>query len=755
MPPSYKRYRVLTESKADNGSYVSLLLMSAPRIPDESLFVSVEVIKHSYDTVRIRIFDSSKELYEPPVPQIEKTRSVDMVGYKVMLKFDGILQVTNKRTNRIVFKADLTRLIFAEKLVQLPVKLPSSFVYGLRSRFLHSHLNITGWTNHVFYTKGIAEKTGSVSYEGHPLLIPTRRTANSASGIFLLNSNKIEVLISPNATATFKTSGGILDFFVFMGPKPQSVVAQYQRLVGFPCLPSAEMLRDHGSDDATDAPESLSELITNSELAHAVNNLALRRKAEKQNITVTPKIVIHDGNGAPYVCYHEDKSFYNIDFTHPLGRIYWAEVLYVIQQTRDLTSSGLLLLEKPRCSRRDNKSVPCPSDTEVGTWQDEPSQSDDLCGSARLHLSSYRNLKLAYPYLLAQMTHRSLLASTQSRPLLLSEATFSGQGKWSGYWDRRPMPTWLGLRKAFGDMLLHNMYGIPVFGTNMCGHLSPGKASSRELCNRWTALGVFFPVFQNAPTQSKRKAHLNLLGSSKAVKLRQFLQPYMYTLLYKSSLKGDMVAKPTSFEFPDDPKTYDASAQFMFGPSLLVVPHVTSNLTLLSAYFPRGVWYDWYNSKRINSVGQTIFVPSPNFTTGLFARGGSVIPGERPKNNTTKSTKRIHLVISQDSSNYAYGELYRDDGGSPDNVERGQYGLFHFFFMKNVLTGHCSVCKFGATLGAATVFGVTQQPSAVTINGRAVNFIASKTVGFLWRLPFLTGEFACLTWHFTQARTKH
>lgn len=54
-PPSHKRYRVLKESHGDNGSSVSLLLTLAPEIPGESLFVSVELVKYSYDTVRIRV----------------------------------------------------------------------------------------------------------------------------------------------------------------------------------------------------------------------------------------------------------------------------------------------------------------------------------------------------------------------------------------------------------------------------------------------------------------------------------------------------------------------------------------------------------------------------------------------------------------------------------------------------------------------------------------------------------------------------
>ncbi|CAN7974800.1 unnamed protein product, partial [Ixodes persulcatus] len=466
----------------------------------------------------------------------------------------------------------------------------------------------------------------SVFNEGHPLLISTCGKQNSASGIFLLNSNQIEVLISPKATATFKTSGGILDFFVFLGPKPQSVVAQYQQLVGFPSLPSVRMLKDR----ALEVLLCFNTATRNSSFPfqQAVNALALRRKFEKQSVTVTPKIVIYDGNGTPYICYREGESYYHIDFTHPLGPLYWAEVLYVVQTTRDLISAGQLLLEQPKCARPPKLGLPCPADTEVGTWQKASSQSDELCGTARLHLSTYRDLKFAYPYLLAEMTHRSLATMTRSRPVLLSEATFVGQGKWSGYWDRRPTPSWRGLRRALAEMLLHNMYGIPVFGTNICGHLSRKTESNDELCSCWTALGVFFPVFQNS-----RLWKIEKTLAAMAIKLRQFLQPYMYTLLYKSSVKGDMVAKPTSFDRHNGQVTFSFAG--LSGKTRRL--RNLQNVTLLSAYFPRGYWYDMYNNKRIVSAGQTTFFPSPLSTTGLFARGGSIIPGERQRKRSNRT----------------------------------------------------------------------------------------------------------------------
>ena len=36
---------------------------------------------------------------------------------------------------------------------------------------------------------------------------------------------------------TFRTIGGALDFFIFLGPQPEDVVKQYTQLIGRPMIP--------------------------------------------------------------------------------------------------------------------------------------------------------------------------------------------------------------------------------------------------------------------------------------------------------------------------------------------------------------------------------------------------------------------------------------------------------------------------------------------------------------------------------------
>lgn len=59
------------------------------------------------------------------------------------------------------------------------------------------------------------------SYVGHLLEIKS-----------LDNLPNAEVFLQPGPALTWVTVGGILDFYIFLGPSPQSVVQQYHEVIG-------------------------------------------------------------------------------------------------------------------------------------------------------------------------------------------------------------------------------------------------------------------------------------------------------------------------------------------------------------------------------------------------------------------------------------------------------------------------------------------------------------------------------------------
>ncbi|CAF4911141.1 unnamed protein product, partial [Rotaria sp. Silwood2] len=81
-------------------------------------------------------------------------------------------------------------------------------------------------------------------YGSHPFYLVMEQLSNSDQvpsgnmhGVLLLNSNAMDYSFSSLPSLTIRTIGGILDFFVFLGPEPEQVIQQYTWLVGRSILP--------------------------------------------------------------------------------------------------------------------------------------------------------------------------------------------------------------------------------------------------------------------------------------------------------------------------------------------------------------------------------------------------------------------------------------------------------------------------------------------------------------------------------------
>lgn len=55
--------------------------------------------------------------------------------------------------------------------------------------------------------------------------------------LFVTNLTVAEVILQPAPAVTFRTVGGLLDFFIFLGPSPQNVIQQYTEVIGRPHMP--------------------------------------------------------------------------------------------------------------------------------------------------------------------------------------------------------------------------------------------------------------------------------------------------------------------------------------------------------------------------------------------------------------------------------------------------------------------------------------------------------------------------------------
>ncbi|KAL1422948.1 hypothetical protein MTO96_021542 [Rhipicephalus appendiculatus] len=462
MPPSYRRYVVLDRDVTSGSSRLTLKRTEAP-VPGESATVTVDISRVTYDTIRIRIWDRTRREFVPPVPAIEEEfeDASKASACTARLSTDNVLFVVVKDTGKVLSEFDLPRLYYTERDKHITLRPRARFAYGIRrTPSLRPFLDIG------------AESARHLFYRGQGRLVK-------------------ELVTSPRGTLTFRVHGGHLDFFLFCGPTPQSVLEQYQGLVGRPSMPSVYTLQN---PMPSAGPVKLANVVTSAHLARAVNRLGLYKIQRNFTVNITHEVVIQDSTGKrPYQCYDKhNKLVYFVDFTHPMAQQHWYAMLQISNLSEVLnTTVDYLLLGKPRCKI----SGPATPDYPPAPAQGATS-AGEIRGDARLHLSTFVDLRNAYPYMLAEMTHRCETLTTSQRPKLLSDATFAGQGHWSGYWRARAPRTWQELGDTLAEMLTFGMLGVQMYGVGACNLANVESDAEAELCLRWFSLSVFFPVHQ-------------------------------------------------------------------------------------------------------------------------------------------------------------------------------------------------------------------------------------------------------------------
>lgn len=123
-------------------------------------------------------------------------------------------------------------MVYTDRFIQISSNLPSQIVYGLGEHkgSLRRSMNFSRFT---FYNEDRAPAYDARLYGTHPLYINIENDGN-ANGMWLLNSNAMDIILQPTPAITYRPVGGILDFFLFLGPTPAEVVKQYQHIVGRP-----------------------------------------------------------------------------------------------------------------------------------------------------------------------------------------------------------------------------------------------------------------------------------------------------------------------------------------------------------------------------------------------------------------------------------------------------------------------------------------------------------------------------------------
>jgi alpha-D-xyloside xylohydrolase len=267
------------------------------------------------------------------------------------------------------------------------------------------------------------------------------------------------------------------------------------------------------------------------------------------------------------------------------------------------------------------------------------------------------------------------------RVFILTRSAYAGQ-------QRTGAATWSGDITASWDVLARQipaglnfcLSGIPYWTTDIGAFFVnyPGGADNpeyRELYTRWFEYGAFCPLFRSHGTSTPREmwrfgpqTQQTLL---KYDNLRYRLMPYIYSQSWQVTHQGATLMRALVFDFPNDLTARESKDEFLFGPSLLVCPVIQSNVVTRRVYLPKGTsWIDFWTGQPY-SGGETITASAPIDQLPLYVKAGGIIPmGPFLQYTSEKPADPIELRI-YGGANGAF-TLYEDEGDNT-NYERGQY----------------------------------------------------------------------------------
>jgi len=183
-----------------------------------------------------------------------------------------------------------------------------------------------------------------------------------------------------------------------------------------------------------------------------------------------------------------------------------------------------------------------------------------------------------------------------------------------------------------------------------------GAFSPRFIMNSWKAGGEV-----NTPW-----LHPSVLPIIRDwIRFRYRLMPYLYTLYWRAAQFGEPMLRPLFYEFPDDPRAFDDSDDFLFGPSLLVASIVEPGQRVRAVYLPRGpaAWIDFWTGTAYRA-GTTVVVPAPFERIPLFVPAGAIIPTTGtadPLQRHDEPSRALRIFPGSDRGNSTF-TLYEDDG---------------------------------------------------------------------------------------------
>ena len=280
------------------------------------------------------------------------------------------------------------------------------------------------------------------------------------------------------------------------------------------------------------------------------------------------------------------------------------------------------------------------------------------------------------------------------RAFILTRSAFSGIQRYgTATWSGDVGNDWESFRRQITGGLGQMSTGIPWWTYDAGGFFRPGdqytNTDYHELFIRWFQTATFFPILRvhgyMSNTEPWRYGDEVENIVRKYLDIRYRMLPYIYSESARVSFNGSTLMRPLVMDFSDDINALEQKHQFMFGPSLLVVPVTESNKSSWSVYLPENNngWINFWNGK-VYDGGQYIEEDIDIYKIPLFVKRGSIIPLGPSKEYTSAEVDapiEIRIYRGADAS----FTLYEDEGDNY-NYEKGMFSTIDLVWEDNTNT---------------------------------------------------------------------
>ncbi|XP_061493207.1 sucrase-isomaltase, intestinal [Rhineura floridana] len=728
------------------------------RLPAPSLFgndIGKLVLTAEYQTANrfhFKITDPANKRYEVPHENVKPFDGpkANNMNYRIEITENPFsIQVIRSSTNNVLFNTSIGPLVYADQFLQLSIRVPSWNVYGVGEHVRRQYRHDFNWKTWPIFTRDAAPLGDMHNlYGAHPFFLCLEDSSGHSFGVFFMNSNAMDFALQPAPAVTYRTIGGILDFYVFLGNTPEQVVQEYLLLIGLPWMPSywnlgfqicrwnytdlndlkATVERNRAAgipydvqytdiDYMEDKKDFTYDTIKFAGLPEFIQDL--HDHGQKYVIILDPAISVdklrNNTDYMPYINGEQMKVWVNEsdgktaligevwpgttvfpDYSNPSAIQWWVQECDDYHKKVPFDGlwvdmneiSNFVKGSKTGCAANSLNYPPFTPKILDGVMY-----SKTLCMDAIQHAGKHYDVHSLYGYFMTIATDAALQTIFPgNRSFLLSRSTFAGSGKISGHWLGDNAATWNDIKWSIPGMLDFGLFGYPFIGADVCGFL---ENVSEELCRRWLQVGAFYPFSRNHNSESNNPKDPASFGQNSLLvnstkhylTIRYTLLPYLYTLFYKAHSGGDTVVRPVLHEFYSDEATWAIDRQFLWGPGLLITPVLDPGVDTVTAYMPDAVWYEYETGIIFPWRKKECQMNLPADTLGLHLRGGYIFPTQQPANTTVYSrSKPMGLIIALDDGGKAAGELFWDDGVTKDTVAKGTYLLYQFNVSNNILT---------------------------------------------------------------------